>query len=322
MGRPMSGGSLDASNANAQAAMAQMSPEARQAAMAQATQGFQGAVGGVGAPRPAPQAPAPPAQAEGVFAPQTPESQAPQYDLGNLRGGGGPMGMVPAHSVSLVSPESRAGFEKAEADKLAAADMGAKAEVGANDADVTSIQGLADALKNQQAAQVRSEAERRKAYDAQKGDYDRIQRKASEGKIDTENHDFLAPIALGFGALGAGLTGGPNFALMAINKKVDDKIAAQRAAIENNQASAKTAQNGLQEMRARFGDDRAADAAERGRQLEQAKAAGDVLVAQGQEPHARGEVGGHPRGHRGRTGAAACDPREVAAGGACGWGRG
>ncbi len=267
----------DANNAAFQRVLAGMTPEEKARAMAQSSAGVQSAMNGIAAGAPhTVQSTAAPGASGAVFA--TPPSAAAS---------GGAFGaptVVPAHSTSLVSPTSRAMFEKAQEDKLAAADAGAGAEVAGSEANAQSMQGIADTLEGQRANMREHEETRRKAYDAQQADYDKIRREASEGKLSPQDVGLMGHIGIALGSFGAALSGTKNFALEAINARIDRKLEADRANLQNKQASANGAREGLGEMRARFGDERTADAAERARELEKAKALGDVMVARAQSP--------------------------------------
>jgi hypothetical protein len=247
-------------------------------------------IGGSSAPAPTPAAAASQAQAapsgpvQGVFA--QPPAGAAQANPFQFAGGGagGAGGVVPAHAVSTVSPETRALFGEADAAKMDAANQGEQAETSAAENEAASALGMRDALAGQQKAMEDAEAKRTKAYDDQWADYQKLRREAASGKIERPDIPMMGHIAMALGAWGAALGHTENFALQSINKRIDDNVADQRAALESKRESAKGALEGLGQMRARFGDDRIAEAAERARQLEQAKATGDVMVAQAKSP--------------------------------------
>lgn len=230
-------------------------------------------------------APAPSADGA-VFAAQKPEAQ-------NWTGGaGGAAGVVPAHAVSLVSPESRAMLEKAQADKLAAAGAGEKAEVGANDASADALSSLAGVLEGHRRSMADAEERRRRAMDEQVSDYQKYKRQAAEGRIEPEDTSYMGAIGIGLskmlgtvpGAAGAALSGQPNHFLQSINQRIDRKVAADRANLDNKWKAAEASQNELGQMHARFGDERIAETALRAKELEKYKAVGDTMVARAQSP--------------------------------------
>ncbi len=97
-------------------------------------------------------------------------------------------------------------------------------------------------------------------------------REAASGKLDPEHlykHEngetnygkkIGAALAVGLGAFGAGLSGGPNYALQIVNKSIDDDIAAQKenmAKKERTAAGKKQVANEMfQQHREKLGDDR------------------------------------------------------------------
>jgi hypothetical protein len=116
----------------------------------------------------------------------------------------------------------------AEAEANAAADRAAVYDVGLQQ------QREQDALDAQAHEQERAEVDSAKTrYDSAKDDYSKLtvdpqrrwKEKSTAGKVG-------AGIAIALGALGASLTGGPNYALDIINKAQDDDIDAQLANID------------------------------------------------------------------------------------------
>lgn len=237
---------------------------------------------GVAAPQGQPEAPQ--GSVEGVFAQPAGGGAAASPFRFNGGGAGGMPGIVAAHSVSTVSPETRAGYEKADADKLVAADQGSEAEQAGAENSAAAAQNIANTLQAQRETMQKAEDARRKKLDMQQADYDKIRQEADAGVIRPADVGMMGHIAIALGAAGASLAHTQNFALDSINKRIDDSLAAQKANLANKREGAKASLEGLGQMRERFGDERVADAAERARQLEQAKATGDVMVAQAQSP--------------------------------------
>ncbi len=97
-------------------------------------------------------------------------------------------------------------------------------------------------------------------------------REAASGKLDPQHlykHEngetnygkkIGAALAVGLGAFGAGLSGGPNYALQIVNKSIDDDLAAQKenmAKKERTAAGKKQVANEMfQQHREKLGDDR------------------------------------------------------------------
>jgi hypothetical protein len=219
------------------------------------------------------------AQAPAAPAPATGPLQAPQPQSLIQ-----PMRVLPAREVRAVSPATEKLYNAAETQKGQAAEHGEAADIGANEAGANAIEGYSKTLASQQSAMEKAEAERRVRYDTTRDEYENIRDEAARGEVKPEQVSWMGHIGMALGALGAGLAHTPNFAMEMIHKKINDDIAAQRANIENKNRAADRSRMGLVEMRERFGDERTAEAAERARQIEQAKAAGDVLVARAQSP--------------------------------------
>jgi hypothetical protein len=193
--------------------------------------------------------------------------------------------------VSLVSPENRGEFDTALSEKKAANEAEGKAAVGENEAGAGAMAGLAAKEASANANMQGGEAARRKALDAQQADYDRMQSEAATGKIVDPTTQWglgtkaLATIAVAIGEFGRSLTHGrQNAAMDIINESIGRNIQVQRENLAGKQEAAKGAAQGLAQMRARFGDERVADAAEYARQLEGYKLLGDAEVKKAHSP--------------------------------------
>jgi hypothetical protein len=276
---------IDTRNEAVQRALSSMTPEQRQQSLASSAAGVQQALGGIEAPRKVEQ---PQPSTEGaVFArgPSTAggaaESQAPAAYTKT----------VPAHEVSLVSPETEREFTAAETEKRAAAGQSQAAEIGANEEHADVLDRIAEQAQRMNIESEQREAKRQKAMGEQQADYDRMRREFASGKPDynrlMHNGGFriLSGIAMALGAAGQVLGHtGSNVAAEIIGKQIDNDVKEQEAELDKKDRNVSMAAQSLQLMRERFGDARAADAAEKAKQLQAYIMAGDAEVARAQSP--------------------------------------
>jgi hypothetical protein len=274
---------MDAANANGLGAISAMTPAEQKGSMAASGAGFNAALGGVQGPQTAPAPVQKPADAVFASGPAAGGPTPPQtFPMGG--GGGVAATVIPAHEGTNATAKTEHLYDKAEEDKQRAADLERKANEDVNEAQRNASLHTAGVIAAQNNEAEFAERKRARAYDAQQADYEKIQNEANEGKITAKHAGFMGIIGSALGAFGASINHTPNFAAEAINKRIDDDLATQRDNLANKRAGAAAARSKLGELRERYGDERAAEAAYRARELEQAKATGDVMVAQAKSP--------------------------------------
>lgn len=223
---------------------------------------------------------------------------------------GGPLGAAQqAATASLetrmpVAPSSAAGVSGAGLDAAARKQM--SAEQKATDAARSQVRAEAAAadevakVHQEQIAKAQASEERRQAAVAEgektyKAAYDAL--KTPDGKVDpgrfwgsrSTGQKVLAGIAVALSGFGNGLMGrGGNDALSLIQKQIDDDIDAQKANIagerERKRDTLQGASTMLGQLRAKFGDERAAESAFRAMALEQAQATVQSKLALSKDP--------------------------------------
>ena len=214
-------------------------------------------------PPPKAQPPTPAQQADLHFRQNTPSgSQSGQ-------GSSIPMGQVnPAHTVSLVDPEvsalERQGLGEERAGRVGEAQ-------GAADAVPAEAQALGNQAGSEMIGQVGEESKARHLrwlgeQHAQEMDKDRLELEKAKPDYNRVFRGkpvmgFLAAIAQGFGAVGAGLTHGPNYAANIISDFVDRDVAQQKADYEHKKDSLAAKQSIYAEKMKLLGDPNAAEEA-------------------------------------------------------------
>jgi hypothetical protein len=139
-----------------------------------------------------------------------------------------------------------------------------------------------------EAERVAHERERLKAADTAESDYRRAVTEFSAREVDPAKwyHDrgtggtIAAALAMGLGAFGASLTGGPNTAVQIISDAINADIDAQKSNIATAGKGLEAQRGLLGEMRARFGDERQAEAAAKAAIFDQAARDAVAMEAQ------------------------------------------
>lgn len=151
--------------------------------------------------------------------------------------------------------------------------------------------------QRQVAAREEQEAQRRNAEGFRRSEMQRVrdmaraaQAEANAYKVGlreetagTKAKNFFAAI---LGGIGSGLTGGPNLALAAIDKKNASELARQREELAGKRAAVKGFRNELDMLREQFGDDRLAEKALELRQLQRDKTELEKLASEYKGPEA------------------------------------
>ena len=191
-------------------------------------------------------------------------------------GGGG--GVIPAHDVSTISPETRRQGENALENVNLANKMEAQAEI--DQAEKERQQGLKEAGQDifrgtidvRQAA--RKEAGARTALNDFMSTQDAMDREAAAGTLNPDHFTqqlgtggrMLAGLSILLGGIGQGTIGGPNGALQVIQTRIDRDIAAQRENLANNWRKADAHRSQFAMNLKRFGDPDIAEAATKAEQ--------------------------------------------------------
>ena len=130
-------------------------------------------------------------------------------------------------------------------------------------------------LQQENERRVKQQADRPAAMQKRLDEVDVINKKFSDAKIDQKHiwgdegtgNRFFAALGIALGALGSGLNGKPNAALDIVNRAIDRDIEVQKANLEQIGKSSEVARGGLADYMKVTGDQDAAIAAERARQL-------------------------------------------------------
>lgn len=196
---------------------------------------------------------------------------------------------VPAHEVRQVSPEAEARMSAAEGEKKAAAGQASGAEQGVAAAEAAGAGEQAAALGSQEEGAQRREAGRTKALAGLDAERSAMQRDYASGKPDYDRYykgngglnRVVAAVAQALGAAGQvfGHTS-TNTAMEIINKKVDADVAEQRDDLAKKGDALKGKGEQLRDLRAKFGDERAAEAAMRVIELDKVKLHGQQMVGE------------------------------------------
>ena len=239
----------------------------------------------------------PPPGGAPVFAPP-PQGQAPPQ---GYAGGGGSSRTstttqtqqgVPLDPALLARMnDSRARGEVAIQDSARV-----RGEAAANDANALAFQDIEQQRLHAQRAE--SERDRQKAMQVASDDYRRAITDFESKTVDPAKwyHDrgtggtIAAAIAMGLGAFGSSLTGGPNAALEIIQGAIRDDIDAQKQNIATAGRGLEAQHGLLADMRQRFGDERDAELATEAALLRRA-----ATQAQQREAEARA-AGAEPEG--------------------------
>ena len=139
-----------------------------------------------------------------------------------------------------------------------------------------------------EAQRVVHERERLKAADTAESDYRRAVTEFSAREVDPAKwyHDrgtggtIAAALAMGLGAFGSSLTGGPNTAVQIISDAINADIDAQKSNIATAGKGLEAQRGLLGEMRVRFGDERQAEAAAKAAIFDQAARDAVAMEAQ------------------------------------------
>lgn len=183
-------------------------------------------------------------------------------------------------------------IQNATGEQKSAVDAQAKVqgELGADKAGL-----IADTIENAQNAdsQIAKNEEARKAELEERVN---AYKTAVDNYVKTPNQTFwekkgtgarvMGGIAMALGALGAGMTHGPNFAMDIINKAIDDDLNHQKLELEKQGQNVRNNESLLGQMRLKFGDERQAEIAAKSAMLKNAELTMQGIAAKYQGPEA------------------------------------
>lgn len=174
-------------------------------------------------------------------------------------------------TTSGMAPKERAEVDRAYGKAMQLADDAVIARALADEKELEVQTGRAMALADErQRLDAQMEESRQERLNALKGAESEV--KAAQDAVDQfQFKDFwaekstgdrlLAAIATGMGAFGAGMTGGPNYAMNIIKDTIDRDLDVQKSRLGKAQAGVQARRSVLGDLRARLKDEEAADLA-------------------------------------------------------------
>ncbi|HLW78113.1 MAG TPA: hypothetical protein VKU44_00805 [Terriglobia bacterium] len=199
---------------------------------------------------------------------------------------------VAAHSQSLISPENRAALDRANEEQKNATELGLHGDLAANEGQVKAFEDIHSGMTHAQDAMHTREQRRQDAFSNLRDKYEGLRKEVEQTGEPNYEANFgsksagdqaLGVLSIMLGSLGS-IHNGHNAGLELIDDTIKRNIQQQRDALAKKRGDVEEARNSLGEMRQQFGDERVADAAEYGRQLEAFKVAGDAEVARTKSP--------------------------------------